>query len=245
MKLKIINSGSIGNCYIFENTDTTLIVEVGVRFSEIKKALNFDLSKVCGAIVTHEHLDHSKGIKEAVSAGINVYASQGTIGALKFTSHRLKPIQGGKIFQVGAFKILPFDVRHDCAEPLGFIIHHKDCGNVLFITDSYYVPYTFKGLNNILIEANYSEEILNKRLVENKIHGYVASRVEKSHMSIETCKDVLRANDLKDVNNIVLIHLSDGNANAEQFKTEVRELTGKMVHVAAPNMELNFSTNPF
>ena len=57
-------------------------------------------------------------------------------------------------------------------------------------------------------------------------------RVMKSHMSIETAKEFLRVNDLSQVREIWLIHLSDGNSDAERFKREVAELTGKMVFVA-------------
>lgn len=242
MKLKIINSGSVGNCYLLIGTNTTLIIEAGVNFQLIKQALNFDLTRVAGIILTHEHGDHSKGVKDATASGINVYASPGTIGAMKFTSHRLKPITANNQYSIGEFIILPFDVKHDCAEPFGFIINHPECGNVLFITDSYYVPNLFPGLNNILIEANYSEPILAER---ERLPYFVRDRVIKSHMSLETCMDVLRANDLSRVNNIVLIHLSDGNSNADQFQREVSNLTGKTVHIAGKGMEIPFGKMAF
>nr|HRO18749.1 hypothetical protein [Ferruginibacter sp.] len=74
---------------------------------------------------------------------------------------------------------------------------------------------------------------------------FLRDRIFKSHMSLATCKGLLQANDLRQVNNIVLIHLSDGNSNAEKFKREVTELTGKMVHVAEAGMCIPFTKNPF
>lgn len=56
---------------------------------------------------------------------------------------------------------------------------------------------------------------------------------------------MLSANDLTAVNNIVLIHLSDGNSNEKQFKKEVYELTGKNVYVASNGMNLKFNKTPF
>lgn len=56
MNLKIINSGSIGNCYILENQNEALIIEAGVKFLEIKKALNYDIGKIQGCLISHEHL---------------------------------------------------------------------------------------------------------------------------------------------------------------------------------------------
>jgi ribonuclease BN (tRNA processing enzyme) len=60
-------------------------------------------------------------------------------------------------------------------------------------------------------------------------------------MSIETCKKTLQANDLSKVQNIILIHLSDGNSNAAEFKKDVAGATGKKVTVADTGlvMELN------
>jgi phosphoribosyl 1,2-cyclic phosphodiesterase len=246
MKLKIVNTGSAGNCYIFEASDKrTIIVELGVNFLDIKKALNFDLNNVFGALVTHEHQDHARSIKDATKAGINVYASHGTITASGVTNYRLHTIEQHKSFAVGPYTIYPFDVKHDAKEPLGFVISHPECGNVLFLTDTYYVDYKFENINNILIEANYSEEIIAEKRATGEGKSFLFNRVMKSHMSVETCKSYLNKMDLSGVNNIVLIHLSDKNAHAIGFKTIIQLATGKQVHVGAKGMELNFDKQPF
>lgn len=245
MKLKIINSGSVGNCYILENETTALVIECGVKFQDVKQALDFNLRKVAGVLISHEHQDHCKGVKDAVAAGLNVYCSAGTARAMKIESHRINKMIVNAQFKMGEFSVLMFDVKHDAEQPVGFLIHHPECGNVLFVTDTYYVSHRFKNLNNILVEANYCQKIVDARLAENKIHGSVRNRVLESHMNIETCKELLKANDLSQVNNIVLIHLSDGNSNAADFKKQVQELTGKTVHVAGKNMEIDFSKTPF
>jgi len=246
MQLRVVNTGSQGgNCYLFEASNATLIVELGVAFKTIKESLRFDMAEVCGAIVTHEHGDHSKGILETVKAGIDVYASPGTIQALRIRSHRLHSIAAQKVFNVGPFKILPFDVKHDCAQPYGFLINHEECGNVLFVTDSKYLPYKFPNLHNIIIEANYSEEILNEGLIGGFMPSYLSNRIINSHMSIETCCQLLKNNDLTSVNNIVLIHLSDRNSHARNFKKQVEDLTAKSVHIADKGLLINFNKTPF
>ncbi len=65
------------------------------------------------------------------------------------------------------------------------------------------------------------------------------------HFSLENCKDMLKANDLRQVNNIVLIHLSDSNSDEKQFHKEVLELTNKNVHVASNGMVIDFKKTPF
>jgi ribonuclease BN (tRNA processing enzyme) len=51
-------------------------------------------------------------------------------------------------------------------------------------------------------------------------------------------KDFLQANDLSEVRKIVLIHLSDGNSDAERMVREIKELTGKDVEVAENGKEI-------
>lgn len=234
MQLKVLGSSSKGNCYLLQNDTETLIIECGVSINDIKTALNFSFANVAGCIVTHEHGDHAKSIADALKVGIEVYTSRGTMRALELDvrHHRLHTIKEGEVFHVGSFKVMPFKIEHDVAEPLGFIINHTECGNVLFITDSYYVKDTFKNIHNIIIEANFSQEIIEERVRNGASPDFLRNRIFKSHMSIETCKKTLLANDLSKVQNIVLIHLSDGNSNAAQFKQIIQAATGKRVYVA-------------
>jgi len=242
MNLTTISTGSKGNCYLLENDSECLIIELGVSFRTLKQALNFNFSKVVGAIVSHEHLDHAKSLKDALNNGIECFASKGTFESLNIQHYNANIIQAKKSFKVGNFKILPFDIHHDVAEPLGFLIEHQDCGRVLFVTDTIYLNYTFPRLNQIIIEANFCEDIIKEKLFDKQ---FLQNRIFKSHMSITTCRDALLANDLSQVNNIVLIHLSDSNSDEAKFKQIIEQATGRITHVAHTNQTINFSINPF
>lgn len=242
MKLTVIGSGSKGNCYILRDSDEALIIECGVPFDEVKKAMNYDLKTVCGILITHEHKDHCKGVPDALTNGMNVYATKGTIEGMAIKSHRLNAITIDRPFFVGKFKIIPVKVMHDAKEPCGFIIKHSECGNLLFITDTYYVPNRFANVNNIMIEANYCDKIIDSKEQTNR---FVRDRVIQSHMSLKTCKEFLAANDLTKVNNIVLIHLSDTNSDAKRFINEVEQQTGKNVFVAEKGMIIDINLTPF
>lgn len=248
MQLKILASSSKGNCYILENDSEALIIECGITVSDIKRALNFSFVKVAGCLVSHEHLDHSKCIRDLMRLGVNIYTSRGTIRQLELpvNHHRLMSIQAGEVVRAGRFKVLPFKIHHDAAEPLGFIINHRETGNVLFITDAIYVENTFKNIHNIIIEANFSQDIIDERLANGSSPEFLRNRIFKSHMSLETCKQTLRANDLSKVNNIVLIHLSDGNSNAVLFRQEIESCTAKRVFVADAGIIIDhFNKEPF
>ena len=241
MKLKVIGTGSKGNAYLLENEQEALLIECGVNIQEIKKAVNFNVSKISGCIVTHEHGDHAKSINEVMKAGIDTYATKGTFSKAQ-KNHRMKIIPQQGQFQVGNFKVISFPTIHDVAEPCGFLIHHQDCGVTLFLTDTVYSGFTFKGLNNIIVEANYAEEIIGEKLGDMK---FLRDRVLNSHMSIDTCLQFLKANDLSAVNNIVLIHLSDSNSHELDFAKYVNKLTGKNVHVADNGLQIEFNKTPF
>lgn len=46
MMLKVLGSSSKGNCYILENESEALILEAGIKFQDVKKALNWNIAKV-------------------------------------------------------------------------------------------------------------------------------------------------------------------------------------------------------
>ncbi len=245
MNLQILGSSSKCNCYILGNDTEALIIEAGVRVEDVKAALDFNISKVAGCIVTHEHMDHAKSIKKVMAAGIDDYSSKGTFGALAISGPRALEMTPEVPVYIGPFKVLPFPVEHDCAEPFGFMIKHPDCGNVLFATDTGFLTYTFDNLNQIIIEANYSEEILEGNIASGRIPEIMRNRVLGTHMDLNVLKGILKANDLTQVNNIVLIHLSDGNSNEVLFKKEIEEFTGKKVIIADNDMTINFNITPF
>jgi len=246
MKLTTIGSGSKGNCYLLEaSTGEILMIECGVHIKQIKQALNFDFSKVVGCIVTHSHLDHSKSIHEVLGLGINVWASEATHEARGTTmNHRSCVFENMGDAFLGHFTVKAFDVQHD-VPTFGFLINHPECGNTLFLTDTFYCKYTFKNLNNIIIEANFSREIIDLKMQNGHAPKFLRDRILKSHLSLEYCKELLQANDLSQVNNIHLIHLSDSNSNEVQFQREIAELTGKNVTVASNGMTIPFDKTPF
>lgn len=245
MRLNVLGSDSNGNCYVLQNDKEALIIEAGVRFSEVKKALKWQLSKVVGAVISHEHNDHAKYVRDFVSNGITVLALPSVfkakgINSLSFRKD-IEPMHG---YIVGGFKVFAMPVCHD-VPCLGFIIEHEDMGRMLFVTDTMMLEYRVPGLNHILLEANYAEDILDAKIEAGSVPVSMKPRLIHSHMEIETAKGILRANDLSGVNEIVLIHLSNGNSDEKRFIREVQEVSGKPVYAAVAGLELNLSINPY
>src|SRR5699024_9187141 len=133
---------------------------------------------------------------------------------------------------IGTWKVLPFDVEHDVNEPLGFLLMNKQGEKLLFATDTYYVRYRFKGLTHIMIEANYSMDILEENIASGIVTKIMRKRLIRSQFSLENVKEFLRANELSKVQEIHLMHLSNNNSDENRFKKEIQELTGKPVYIA-------------
>jgi len=225
-------SGSLGNCYRITDSRTPLLLECGIPYKEIQKKLNFRTSEIVACLISHEHQDHSKSVKDLMKVGIDCYMSKGTAEALDVSGHRLHIIQKKQQFKLGTWTILPFDTQHDATEPLGFLLANRDGDKLLYATDTYYIRYRFRDLTHIMIECNYSMDILKAKVKAGLMEPAIKRRILKSHFSLKHVKEFLQANDLSKVREIWLLHMSGENSDAERFKREVQELTGKMVFVA-------------
>jgi phosphoribosyl 1,2-cyclic phosphodiesterase len=232
MDIKVFGSGSKGNCYWVTDGSTPLLIEAGLPFKQIQQKLNFHVSDLGGVLITHEHMDHAKSVKDFMKAGIDCYMTAGTAEALGISGHRLKIIRTKQQIKIGTWTVLPFDVQHDCAEPVGFLLADPAGDKLLYVTDTYYIKYKFKGLTQLMIECNHSYEILNRNVELGLLDPGLRSRLTQSHFSLENVKNFLKANDLSKVRKIYLIHMSDGNSNEKQFKREIAGLTGKPVYIA-------------
>jgi phosphoribosyl 1,2-cyclic phosphodiesterase len=54
--LKVIGSSSQGNSYILNSNTGSLLIDCGIRFKEIQRAFDFNLSGIKGCLISHEHL---------------------------------------------------------------------------------------------------------------------------------------------------------------------------------------------
>ena len=102
----------------------------------------------------------------------------------------------------------------------------------LFATDTAYIRYQIPGLTHILIECNYDLDVLNESVRQGRVDPVVKRRIIRNHMSLQRVKAFLRANDLSQVQQIWLLHLSADNSEMGRFKREIQALTGKEVYVA-------------
>lgn len=232
MNIQTIGSGSSGNCYLIKGSSTSLLIEAGISYKRMQKAVRFRTLQIKGVLVTHEHLDHAKYVREYMNNGLDVYMTQGTKDALELEPHyRLKVIKERNAFKVNDFKILPFEAVHDAAEPVGFVIANED-NKLLYATDTKYIKYHIPGLTHIMLEANHEYEYMMQNVEDGVLHQSLANRIMDSHMSLETAIKYLSKIDKSKLKEIMLIHLSDTNSRKNYFKEKIQGATGVLVTVA-------------
>lgn len=237
--MNILGSSSKGNCYILQNDREAIIIEAGISLAEVKKAIGWNIAKVKVCIISHQHNDHAGHAAEYERAGIPLLALPSVIEAKQLKAATTTAIRTGTGYIYGSFKILPFEVKHDvpCA---GFLIDHEETGRTLFFTDTYAMPYDFKNITHWMMEANYSDDILDRNVLNGRVPAALRRRVITSHMSIDNTIGILKRSDLTAVKDILLIHLSDGNSDERGFVMKVRRATGKTTRAASPGMELDY-----
>lgn len=238
MKVKVLGSSSDGNCYLLQTGKETLILEAGISFLAVKKALRFDLSGVVGCIVTHEHQDHSKAVVDMMKYGIKTFAPSSVFQGRTHSGAFCRSIEVGLGYRIGKFKIIALAANHD-VPCVSYIIEHEECGRILFATDTMMMNYRIKGLNHIWIECNYADECLQENIDKGIVPESMRKRLMLSHCELKTTKRFLMDNDLSEVREIMLVHISNNNGDKARFVKEVSELTGKPTIIAEPNLEFD------
>jgi phosphoribosyl 1,2-cyclic phosphodiesterase len=233
-----IASSSDGNAYLVKAPGASpLLIDAGVRFRQIQEALSFQAGGLAGCLISHGHSDHCAAVKDLLCAGVEVYASEGAWNANLMAKHaghhRAHVVRPHDVFYCdGTWRVLPFECRHDAEGTLGFLIDGHGC-RLLYLTDTQFSDYTFPGVTHFCVEANWGEEQMRQSSRDGRIHAERFKRTAKNHLSIERVERLLKANDLSQLQETWLLHLSDQNSDAEEFKRRIQAITGKPVYIAA------------
>ena len=223
-----------------ESSSEALILEAGCKLMEVKKALHWQLSKVVGCAVSHEHNDHAGYAAEYAAAGIKVLALP-AVQQAKGIKRNAIAVELGKAYKMGSFVLQPFEVMHD-VPCVGYLVKQQELGKLVFFTDTFACKYRFKGVSTYMVEANYCDELLEANIEAGKVPMLLRNRLMTSHMELHNTIGFLRSSDLSSVRNIVLVHLSAGNAEAARFEEAVMAATGLPAVAAREGLTMEVGT---
>lgn len=239
MILKTIATGSSGNSYALIDGKSILLLDLGVSAKEIKRAIDFRISDVVSAVVTHQHQDHSKSVADFEKMGIQVFTPYNKGVSFK-GEHEERILTKYSNFVLAAFALTDLNGNwmHTNADGsecpcYGFLITHPNMGRLLYITDTNLVKWRFKDINHILISCNYIKDNLDDENLAKRNH------VLRGHMELETVKEFIKANASDSLQNVILCHLSNSNADAERMVSEIQKIVPQAnVFIAERGLEI-------
>lgn len=226
LDIKVIASGSSGNCYLINDGASRLLLDCGIPYKDIVRGCSYNMD-ICACLVSHTHSDHAKAVKEMLNNGVTVVGNKELSEAFG-----VKLVEPNRTALCGTFYFTPFNVPHcntdgtDC-ENYGYLLHSKATNeNLLFATDCAYIPHRFKDISYALIEVNYEMALMPEEYAES-----VENRRFKSHHALETAVDFLNGMDKSRLKAVYAIHGSRNRSDPERTKTAIEEAVGKEVDI--------------
>ena len=268
-RLVNLGSSSQGNSFYIEllSERTTkplrMLLEVGFDFNELLKRMvksNIKLNDIDVVLVSHKHHDHSRSMLEFVKRGIPVYAPKQAFEEWNVFYQEQCLLEEYKWKKIGyGTHVMPIPLEHfdkgEKVETFGFILNVDNEFNMLFATDTKYIPQDLSkfSFDVIFIEANYLEDTVRyalqdaeKEKDENNISRY--ARLVDSHMSLEntvqtldgSIRDGAKPFNLSKTKVIFLIHLSSNKMTNEQYyKTFTKNYLERTKHKTNANPKLD------
>ena len=219
MKLWILGSGSSGNSVLIETERSRILVDAGFSPRVLKQRLTragVAPDSIEAVVVTHEHTDHVKGVASAARKwGWTIVSTAGTrMMCPEWSELRtiLTPRKSSVV--VGDFHLETVPVPHDASEPIAVIVTSIGEGaraGIVYdlgqVTDS--ISRALDKLDVLVIEANHDEGMLRAGPYPPSLQARIRGRF--GHLSngdaARLCGDSIH----RDLNNIVLAHLSEKN----------------------------------
>ena len=150
----------------------------------------------------------------------------------------LKPM---KKYHFGGFTVIPLRALHGDCPNFVYHITLPDGQTLLFATDLERFGYVFKGINHLLVECNYSDDIR----IDAMLNGAELRAQSRNHMEIgETIRTINRIKS-PDLSSVILLHLSNGLSDAEGFKKRIFAECGVRAEIAEKNIVISLAKADF
>jgi len=212
MKIIVIQSGSKGNATLVIDQGRVLLIDMGTTLKVVKEALakeNMNMLNINAMLLTHEHIDHTFGIKYLPP--LPIYCTKETLDLANTVE-----IEPYKKFKIDHFEITPVSTSHDVKNPLGFVIKNKS-EKLVYLTDSGKIPWKsllkLKNADYYVIESNHDVDML----ISSNRPWYLKKRIlsDKGHLSNEQSAIYMSKCVGENTKQIILAHLSEECNNPE------------------------------
>ena len=239
---------SLGNCFFVHTESTRLLIDCGVSARCAEKALQslgFSLSDISAILVTHEHIDHTKGL-EVIAKNYHIPTHMEELSARALikdpSSALLRELylyRGDFEIKVGDISVRAFATPHDSAASVGYTLESGDV-KIGFATDMGCIMPSvceaLSGCNASVIEANHDINMLLCGPYPYPLKQRVLS--DCGHLSNDAAAELIYSLAESGTTGFLLGHLSKENNTPSLALDTVRsalgENSGVTVSAAAP-----------
>ncbi len=220
-KICPLYSGSSGNSTYIGTKNGAILVDAGASFKGITERLNAIgavPNDVLAVAVTHEHIDHIKGLKTFLNkTGCSLIASENTLKAL--VKKECVPVKtniivaDGNTVDINGIAINRFATSHDCEGSSGYSFMLPDnkkitvCTDLGIVTDI--VRRSLLGSDLVLLESNHDIEMLKRGPYPPELKVRIMS--DRGHISNTACSTELKTLLQNGTKRFILGHLSRHN----------------------------------
>jgi phosphoribosyl 1,2-cyclic phosphodiesterase len=238
MHFTTLASGSSGNAILVGEDKRHLLVDCGISGKSLLhnlSQLNILDSEIEGIVVTHEHVDHIRGVGVlARKLKIPIYATTGLWEVMSPLLGKLAENQRMEVqesFVCAGLDVLLYPTSHDSRESYGLKVSRPKCKDkgklaVGIATDSGMITEEMhrhlKGCDAFVVEANYDDQMLKK----GSYPAYLKKRIrgQYGHLENKQLAEGLAAWMSENTQRIVLAHLSEENNTPEIALTTVKRI---------------------
>lgn len=255
MRLHVLASGSKGNAAIVENvvTGEGILIDCGIckrDFLSRCDEADFDLRRLKGVLITHEHTDHTKGLgvvyRALVKFGVHptIHASEAVRDASRDIGELLEQdlcdvcsFAAGDALSLAGLAVHAFATSHDAAQSFGFRIE-RGSDAIGYMTDTGVVtPQAHEALGGcrlLALEANHDPRMLAEGPYPYPLKRRIAS--DRGHLSNEQSAAELAGLLHDGLAAVVAMHVSENNNDYELPGKALRELLAREGHSARVNV---------
>ena len=216
VQLTILGSGSSGNCAYLETDETRLLIDAGFSNRQIRQRLasiGRAPEGLNGILITHEHTDHINGLAGlANKLNIPIYCNRDTKAAIEYQfsmKFHCQVFETRNSFEIGDVKVDTFDIPHDAADPVGFLLNTTS-GKIGFLTDLGHATKSIlqrgRTANVLVLESNHDLKMLQDSGRPWSLKQRIAGR--HGHLSNEDAAAAVEEIMSSDLTHLYLGHLS-------------------------------------
>jgi phosphoribosyl 1,2-cyclic phosphodiesterase len=238
--VRVLSSGSCGNSIHVSGDDADVLIDAGISCKELERRMSLmgaDPGRVKAVLLTHEHTDHTRGVRRFCSThSVPVYATSGTLALTPHEGVAHRSIVPATSFNIEGLTVTPFSINHMAADPVAFSVTF-DGVKVSIASDLGCVtPAIVREMSSaslLLVEANYDDRMLMggryPEFLKQSIKG------EQGHLSNDDSGRLSAEAVGESTRQVVLLHISRENNTPHKAESAVRSAlrrAGKKVPVS-------------